>query len=238
MLQSTPLSALYVDGMDDDQVWAQLELRTKNVCDTLEFALEATGEDVGDDDSDDESAAKRPRLGDEGEDEDADMDMDALEEMEDAEMFGSDDEDDDDEGEDDDDDEDHSSDDADLGEGVTELRDPSSDEDEDAGPSTLFTKIQSAMNRADKPKKRGAHPELDDDFFSLADFNAETERAEARKVSRGSLGKSLEDDEEDSEDGDVEDIDLFKPVDDDEAPDTGETDGEGKSTVSFHSPRN
>lgn len=223
MLQPTPLTALYVDGMDDEQLWAQLELRTRNICDTLEYALEATGEDIGDDDSD-ADAGEKGRL-DGAEDDD---DMVDFESMEDGSMSYSEEsneEDEDSEGLG----EEEESGEEDLGEGVTELRDPSSDEDEDAGPPTLFSKIQSAMKRANKPKKRGGHPELDDDFFSLADFNAETERAEARRVSRGRLGKGLEDEDEDEdeEDGEDGDIDLFKPVDDDDPMEDSELDGGG-----------
>ena len=53
---------------------------------------------------------------------------------------------------------------------------------------------------------------MDDGFFSLAEFNAETEEAEARDVSKGRLGQ---DDDEDDDDNDADDhVDIFAAVDD------------------------
>lgn len=70
--------------------------------------------------------------------------------------------------------------------------------------------VKSALSKSRSGKKKGGHPVLDDDFFSLADFKAEIEEAEAKRVSRGHLG-----DDEDDEDEDLEsDLDLFAPVDD------------------------
>lgn len=46
-----------------------------------------------------------------------------------------------------------------------------------------------------------SHPELDDRFFSIDDFNRQTEEAEAAFATRGKLG----DDDEDSEDDEEED---------------------------------
>ena len=45
----TPLESLHLEGMDVDQVWAQLELKTTALCDALKVVLE---EDVGDVDED------------------------------------------------------------------------------------------------------------------------------------------------------------------------------------------
>ena len=42
---------------------------------------------------------------------------------------------------------------------------------------------------------RSGHPELDDGFFSLAEFNAETEESEARVSSKGRLASDSEDDD-------------------------------------------
>jgi U3 small nucleolar RNA-associated protein MPP10 len=208
MLQPTPLQSLFVDGMDEDQIWAQLELRSKNVCSTLEYALEATGEEMEEESEGEGAPGKKARLDEEEEDEE---DMDELDGMDDVDGLVDSDETEDEEDEGEDEDEElEESDDEDLGESVTELRDPSPD-DEESRP-TLFSKIQSAMKKTEKTKKRGGHPELDDGFFNLADFNAESERAEARKVSRGRLGGSEEEEEESGED---EEIDIFKAVDDD-----------------------
>src|SRR4030088_3274440 len=35
----TPLTCLYVQGLDKDQIWAQLELRAQSICKMLEYAL-------------------------------------------------------------------------------------------------------------------------------------------------------------------------------------------------------
>src|SRR6267378_4039377 len=40
----TPLKSLFVEGMDDEQIWAQLDLRTKTVCRMLDFVLEGESE--------------------------------------------------------------------------------------------------------------------------------------------------------------------------------------------------
>lgn len=78
-------------------------------------------------------------------------------------------------------------------EDVIELRDPSSDDSED--------ELRSLKNLK---RKRGKHSELDDDFFDLAAFNAETEQAEARSSSNGRLGG-----EEDSDEDIDMSVDLF-----------------------------
>ncbi|KAJ7788463.1 Mpp10 protein-domain-containing protein [Mycena olivaceomarginata] len=166
MFEPTPIASLFTDGMDDDQIWAQLELRMKPVCDMLELALDA-------DPSQEEELDTSDREG--SVDEDLLEQMRALESGELREWTDS------EEAES----EEESDDNGDLGEGVTSLRDPSSDED---------TNPPLALNL-----------DLDDGFFDLASFNAETEEAEARKVSRGRL------DGDDSEDEGS--IDLFAPVD-------------------------
>ncbi|KAJ7900389.1 U3 small nucleolar ribonucleoprotein complex, subunit Mpp10 [Mycena olivaceomarginata] len=191
MFEPTPIASLFTDGMDDDQIWAQLELRMKPVCDMLELALDA-------DPSQEEELDTSDREG--------SVDEDLLEQMralESGEFEGMDVDDLDDEESDSEEaeSEEESDDNGDLGEGVTSLRDPSSDEDSEPGrPRRVF---------AFKPKRSkssaGSKSGLDDGFFELASFNAETEEAEARKVSRGRL------DGDDSEDEGS--IDLFAPVD-------------------------
>ncbi|KAK2461891.1 hypothetical protein APHAL10511_006354 [Amanita phalloides] len=61
--QTTPLTALFADGMNEDQVWAQLDIRTKNMCDVLNSVLEedgplesVDGEDGSENDSEGDSA--------------------------------------------------------------------------------------------------------------------------------------------------------------------------------------
>ncbi|KAF7306953.1 U3 small nucleolar ribonucleoprotein MPP10 [Mycena indigotica] len=169
--EATPISALYTDGMDDEQVWAQLDLRLKNVCDMLDFALEADSPD-----SEDEQANE-------------DVDEGMLEEMA-AFENGDFDVEDSEEDSDLESEEQSSEGEADLGEGIASLRDPSSDEE---------------LEQSRPKRRKKASSELDDDFFDLATFNAETEEAEARTVSKGGLGV------EDSDDDEL--IDLFAPVD-------------------------
>lgn len=63
-----------------------------------------------------------------------------------------------------------------------------------------------------------SHPELDDRFFSIDDFNRQTEEAEATFASRGKLGgdEDEEESEEDEESGDLANL-LGRDVEGDEA---------------------
>jgi U3 small nucleolar RNA-associated protein MPP10 len=184
--------------MDDDQIWAQLDLRMKPVCDMLELALDADPsqeEELDNSDTDefvDEQLLRQMRALESGEDGMDEMEVDDIdfdneeEESEEAES------------------EEESDDDVDLGEDVAVLRDPSSDdgsEPEADGEWPASLRKRPSQSKSSAGSKAG----LDDGFFDLASFNAETEEAEARKVSRGRL------DEDDSSDD--ESIDLFAPVD-------------------------
>lgn len=183
----TPIPVLHVEGMDDDQIWAQLELKNKGLCETLQFALDAAGEDPELPDGSDEAL----------ENDDSDME-DFMSESEEQDSV---------------EDPDTSStsegmDDEDLGEDIAELRD--SDDSNSEEPPTLFSHIDKALKKSEKPTRRRS--ELDDGFFDLRDFNAEITQAEAKNASSGALG---DDDEEDGMDV----IDLFQPVDTEELDD-------------------
>jgi U3 small nucleolar RNA-associated protein MPP10 len=209
MLEPTPLSSLFINGMDDEQIWAQLDLRARNVCDTLEHALEDTVEDYDDAGS---------GSGEEDEDEES-ADFEGLEDMEELGSEEDSGEYEDEQGTDDNTDE-PLSDSVEAEEQIAELRDSDEDDEADADamdldrPSRKATLWDKIAPKLSVPKRKtGGHPELDDGFFSLADFNAETEEAEARKVTRGGLSKTGDEDESDS-DADFDDnVDFFAPVD-------------------------
>ncbi|KAJ7254075.1 U3 small nucleolar ribonucleoprotein complex, subunit Mpp10 [Mycena haematopus] len=201
----TPIASLFTDNMDDDQIWTQLDLRMKPVCEMLEFALEADPsqeEELNNSDSDelmDEQLLKRMLAFQSGEQRLDEMEVDDLDES--GEVESEEESDDDDDG--------------DLGEDVASLRDPSSDESsEPEGDRDLV-----APGRSRNKTSAGSKTGLDDGFFDLASFNAETEEAEARNVSRGQL------DGDDSEDDDS--VDLFAPVDVTENFDEEDEDGAG-----------
>ena len=221
LMKETPLAELFVQGMSDEQIWAELELRAQGVCEMLNYALDGEIRDAAEDEEGEgaedargkELERMRQALIAEGFDpaELEGLDLDGMEVDEDSE------EDDDEEDEDSEDDEesDESEDeddgeDADLGEDVEELRDPSDEEELDVEEPSFLN----GGKRTLKLKRKGGHPVLDDGFFNLAEFNAETEAAESKNVSRGRLSKDDEDDED--EDEDAESVDLFTPVDDPE----------------------
>ena len=217
-LVPTPLTTLFIDGMDEGQIWEQLDLRVRTICETLKEALdERWNEEDGEGEGEEGEMLKKAMMMIDyvdNEDEE-DMDLDELMEQKDMNSEDSDDDDDDDI-EESDDDEDQETDkddgeDEEFGESVEVLRDPSSDEidEEFHSPSSLLDK---RAGEASILKKR-KFSELDDDFFDLSLFNAETEEAESRYVSKGSLGRA--EDEENDQDA-LEFVDLFLPVDEPE----------------------
>ncbi|KAI0348039.1 Mpp10 protein [Trametopsis cervina] len=206
--EETPLPELCTNGMDEGQVWAQMELRGQKLCRVLEFALQGTLM-VDEDEHMGKGLKKEKKAGAD------DMDVDGEEEEEDDTLG-------DDDFEDSSDDwdseesldigeeaeEEESDHELDVPEGVQELRDPSDGE----GDLDLDAPGAPKKKRGTKGKK-GGNSELDDGFFDIAAFNAETEAAEARNTSRGRLGG---DDEDEDEDAELEDVDMFAPVDGEE----------------------
>ena len=148
---------------------------------------EGDSEDGSDEDEEDDED-------DEDDDEDEGLSMSGSEDdevmFEDGTKIGGSDEDDDDdlEGDEGEDDEDESM--LEDDEGLEDLEDSGEDASEDED--------ESGPSRAG-PSKRRQHPELDDQFFSIDDFNRQTEEAEAAQVGTG----RLDEDEEEELDEDV-----------------------------------
>ena len=191
--------------MSDDQIWEQLDLRAKKLCETLEEALEGTSKRLDDNEEEvlESKDLKKVLIGGEaGLEELEGMDWDTEEGIDD-----NDNDEDEDNDENEDEDKEIKGHDEDLGEDITqELRDPSSEEDSEDEQILLDLPGEKPMKSR---RKSGVRSELDDDFFDLASFNAEADGGEAISVSKGRLGV----DEEGDSDSDMS-VDLFAPVDD------------------------
>jgi U3 small nucleolar RNA-associated protein MPP10 len=215
--QPTPLSNLFTNGMEDEQIWAQLDLRTQTICRTLDYVLE--GEVVSPDllSNLEDSAEDNP-----DEDEGLQKVLEALkrEDIDMDEFLGqySLDENDLDDSQDEDLEEPSSesdSGDEEMQEDISPLHDPSSDEEENG---------HHRSSKTSRKRKRGV---LSDGFFDLAEFNAHTERAEARSSSRGPPHG-------DDSDNDDQEIDFFANVDSNADLGDDEKAGEG---MYYHSRR-
>ena len=223
--------------MDESQIWEQLDLRAKNICQLLERTLGGgTGQDeIYNNDGKLESAAERMgttlealAVGN-GEDLELDFLPDHLSSDDDSSLdedssLGHSDND------QEEDDESGSEITEENEEGIVGLRDssPSESSDQEGIPSSIMQKHNPSHTGGRSP---GAHPELDDGFFNLATFNAETERAEARYSSRGHLSREGDDDDDDD---DAMSVDLFALVDHAEGldeRDDAENELEGKTYV-------
>ncbi|KAM6498141.1 U3 small nucleolar ribonucleoprotein complex, subunit Mpp10 [Amanita muscaria] len=188
VFRTTPLTGLFVDGMSEDQIWAQLDIRTKNMCDILHLVIEDDPLESGDENENEE---------DEDEDEDSLLDNTMPVLGEEEEWSGE-----EDDSEDEEDEAGTESGEEEQAETIAELHYLSSEEDDEQTSRKITLKL---------PKKRvksSGLSELDDGFFDLADFNAETEAAEAMSSTRGRLDGA---DEEASDD--EEQLDYFAPVD-------------------------
>ncbi|TBU38040.1 Mpp10 protein [Dichomitus squalens] len=227
LLKDTPLAELLVEGMSDEQIWAELELRTQTVCDVLNYALDGPaqegedgeeGSENGMDDKELRLKEMRQALLDGGFDP---ADLEGMELDEDDEDDSDEDESEEEEEESEDEEEDGEE--AELGEDVEELHDASDEDEEDELEVDEPSFLNGGKRTIKFKSKGGGHPTLDDGFFDLAAFNAEIEAAESKSSSRGRLSK---DDEEDEEDAD-EEVDYFASVDDPEAFDEEDLEGGG-----------
>lgn len=170
-----------------------------------------------DDDDDDDDSDEDGESGSDDED-----DTVRFYDDEDASDVGSDDEEEEEEDEDVDEDEE----DANLGSSDAELEDGSDDgmmlsgEDEDDvdmddgeedDEDEEDDDADAAGLSLPGPSRKRRHPELDDNFFSIDDFNRQTEEAEAGRVTSGRLGGDDDDDDEEDDDafnGDISSIML------------------------------
>lgn len=209
----TPLNSLILDGMGADQIWAQLELRAKNVrqpphsrslsyvpslrFDALSFSTAQICkvlDSIIDREPDDDEAEGEAGEGDHM-DVDGDPGPSGLNGA--SRRFGL-----DDEEESEEDDSDESGDESDLGEDIVKLR----DHEEEERPPVVGHSRQ--RPRSQQPIWSGPrHPTLDDGFFSIDKFNRNTELMEAKSKSGGRLGGDEDDSEEEEE------VDLFAPID-------------------------
>ncbi|KAG8833157.1 hypothetical protein FRC17_011228 [Serendipita sp. 399] len=218
-LQPTPLKELHTTNMDVDQVWSQLELRAKSVCDLVDIFFEGEYPDPDALAGDEEAGDK--------------MEVDEEDEEDSEEDETSDDEDDEEEESDSESDPQQ-----DLGDYIMPLA------SERPRPSRVSTSSFSVASRAltngkelsnkgtdsVRAKRDGPrHPTLDDDFFSISEFNREIESAEAKTSSKGRLKASKNDDSD--EDDDNESIDLFADVGDAFEEDDGENDSDEDGTA-------
>ena len=183
--ERTPLTCLYVEGLDKDQIWAQLELRAQNVCKMLEYALDGSEESAGYGIT---STTDNLEQNFSEEEDDSDLTYVESDDNSEAEEESR-----------------GSSDGVLLEEGVTGLRDPSADSDEEEEELVGDSHVSSSASALGI---KDDHSGLDDGFFNLEEFNAETEEAESAFVSNGALNANSDDIASDEDD-----IDYFVSID-------------------------
>ncbi|KAF9239774.1 Mpp10 protein [Melanogaster broomeanus] len=214
-VQETPLPSLFVDGMSSDQIWLQLDLRAARVCEYLQVL---DGEDEEGDSQGEDSDASEGEEDDEDEGEVEELEVDdedrkggsSYTEGDDDSIAG-------DEGV------------IDLREGTSEEEDDDDDDEDHDGPPTSMLDVVRGTPRANALKSESrwqGQSGLDDGFFDLAAFNAETEEAEAQSVSKGRLSFDADEDEDSEEDD--SDIDYFGPVEDAEVFDEDDPEFQGE----------
>lgn len=194
--------------MNEHQIWAQLDLRANIVCGMLKQILDESMDASDDGEGSDQQRRSDITDGRSSETEigvadDTDGTTSSDEEAEEDEQS-----------------------DASYGDGLeevkdgfAELRDLSEKDFDEAEGESLgsagevdFDPPSPKISRRSRLKNvaKTGHLELDDGFFDLSSFNAETEQAEAIAVSRGKLARDSDDEDTD------ESIDLFAPIDDTE----------------------
>ncbi|KAF9015216.1 U3 small nucleolar ribonucleoprotein complex, subunit Mpp10 [Cyathus striatus] len=224
VFRETPIQSLFVEELDDDQLWAQLELRTNNICNMLDLALEGENK-MEDEDEDEDITEEESRL------------LQEINELQNGQSSSSEDSEDEESTDESDSSQDemdansqHVSDEDLEKEGITYLNDGLLADDIEEQPSSLLD----VNRRSTKPRTRilkGKKTELDDGFFNLASFNAEVEQAEALRSSKGRLSG-----DDDSEDDDIP-FDLFGPVDNNHSAEGPEDAGEAYYNDFFELPK-
>jgi U3 small nucleolar RNA-associated protein MPP10 len=255
VLPHTPLSELTTAGLEQEQIWEQLELRAPGYVKVAKEIVSAGGRPEMDMDEMEEMADEDEE--EEGSDEDmteeefrkmlsegdlGDLTDEQIEEMmREAEAEGDSDEDSDEDEDDDDEDDDEEGDsldgsdedevefedgtkigsDEDLDDDEEdgdddeeEEEDDEEDEDEvdiEMGSEEEISLDGEGEDEQAGPSRRKRHPTLDDQFFSIDDFNRMTEEAEASNLSSG----RLDDDEDEELDEDVGQL-MLNGVGDDE----------------------
>ncbi|KAG9103460.1 hypothetical protein FRC06_010657 [Ceratobasidium sp. 370] len=206
----TPKAGLWNPSLSAAKLWERMEHRTGPLCGILDAVVtpEAVIEEEDEEEEDSDGVIQ--------EDEDSEAEYVADEDEMDYSMSDDDEDEDEEEGEDGDEDDEIVSDgESLLGDTTMELsrgddRSESSEDGDEADEEITGGYLDGLdLDREVNPQraaKRRAHPTLDDDFFSIDDFNRETEALEAQSRSSGAL-----DDDDEEED---EDVDLFTTVQD------------------------
>ena len=207
----TELNELVLEGMGNDQIWHQLELRSAKLARVLDHVISSGPEDADEEESEEENEKDAEDLND---DDEAWNEEDDEEEESDEGFAGA----------------------SDLSdvdpnevyyeplhtEEMQHMRKKEKEKQEmmqmyGVSDPALYDALTSASSddeeEEEEDKGKPRHPTLDDDFFSIDEFNRLTEAQERQEhSSRAHL--SGEEEEED-----MDGIDLFAPVDEDEGED-------------------
>ena len=206
----TELNELVLEGMGNDQIWHQLELRSAKLARVLDHVISSGPEDADEEESEEENEKDAEDLND---DDEAWNEEDDEEEESDEGFAGA----------------------SDLSdvdpnevyyeplhtEEMQHMRKKEKEKQEmmqmygvsDPALYDALTSASSDDEEEEEDKGKPRHPTLDDDFFSIDEFNRLTEAQERQEhSSRAHL--SGEEEEED-----MDGIDLFAPLDEDEGED-------------------